>query len=210
MLLSWDDGAWVHIHSWSGCKKWFKAKLSSPEVCFHHSSQWWECNEDTIVLTFPHIQNSPWKASTKLIQFWSDQNCIFQQEKYSFPCRGEWNPSAVHSSHRLREDIIQKFPRSVPTQTSSGTARAIQNTFKNNYKRHLQLLSHLCSKNANALKFSVLPLFNKIAKLPVCAKCYSCTFLYSHESAIFPVPKINYHFSWDTLTWFTQLVYLIF
>ena len=132
------------------------------------------CNEDTIVLTFPHIQKSLWKAFTKLSQFWGDQNCIFRQRKYSSPSRGEWNPSADLSSYKLREDIIQKSPWSIQTQTSSGTARAIQNTFKNNYKRHFQLLSHLCSEHANALKFSVLPLFNRIAELPVYAKCCSC------------------------------------
>lgn len=49
--------------------------------------------------------------------------------------RGEWNPIVVLSSHRLGRDIIQKFPWSIQTQTSSGTAQAIQNTFKNNYER---------------------------------------------------------------------------
>lgn len=37
MLLSWDEGAWAHIHPWAGHEKWFKAKLSYPEVRSHRS-----------------------------------------------------------------------------------------------------------------------------------------------------------------------------
>lgn len=92
---------------------------------------------------FPPTQNSLWKAFTKLIQFWVDQNCIFQQRKYLSPSRGELNPSVVLSSHRPRKDIILKFPWSIQTQTSSGTAWAIQNTFKNNYKTLSALVSFM-------------------------------------------------------------------
>lgn len=149
-----------------------KALLSRSALATTALSDRKGCDEDTIVLTIPPTQNSLQKTFTK-IQFWGDQNCIFQQRKYSSPSREEWNPSTVLSSHRLRENVIQKLPWSIQTPTSSGTAWTIQNTFKNNYKRHFQLLSHLWSKHANALKFSVLPLFDRIAELPVCAKRYS-------------------------------------
>lgn len=161
-----------------------------------------ECNEDTIVLTFPHIQNSPWKPSTKLIQFWGDQNCIFQQEKYSSPCRGEWNPSAVHSSHRLREDIIQKFPWSVWTQTSSGTAQAIQNTFKNNYKRYFQLVSFMLQE---CQRFKVLS-SRSSTKQPSCQCVLSATAAFvSLFTWICHLPHATILVE-ITLTWFTQLV----
>lgn len=125
------------------------------------------CNEDTIILTFPPTQNSLWKAFTKLIQFWVDQNCIFQQRKYSSPYRGELNPSVVLSSHRPRKDIILKFPWSIQTQTSSGTARAIQNTFKNNYKTLSALVSFMLWA-CQHFKVSVLPLQQNSCVASVC------------------------------------------
>lgn len=136
MPLSWDKGPWAHIHPWSGHEKWLKAKLSYPEVHSHHSPQWQEGLQRRQLFRHfpPSAAKFPIKSVHQINPVLSWTKLHFSAKKIS-SSRGEWNPIVVLSSHRLGRDIIQKFPWSIQTQTSSGTAQAIQNTFKNNYER---------------------------------------------------------------------------
>lgn len=108
-----------------------RSALSPQPPQWQEGLQW---RHNYLDISLPPAAKFPIKSIRQINPVLSWTKLHFSEKKIS-SCRGEWNPLVVLSSHRLRKDIIQKFPWSIQTQTSSGPAQAIQNTFKNNYKR---------------------------------------------------------------------------